>query len=179
MRSFPLYPQSSDTTGWQGCDRLHQGLRSCSRFDRPHPRKRMIHDAAAARFRCEGSGPLARAIKPGDDSRSFGSPKRKTRPGGQPDGSSYMGAWGGWALAPNTASMGRDNRSHTYWSRKGGGTFKRPCVFLTFSPGDFGRKFIAQRRDWPRPRWICRMPWRELVGSRPCSRERHRGPEYF
>jgi hypothetical protein len=25
-----------------------------------------------------------------------------------------MGAWGGWALAPNTASMGRDNRSHTY-----------------------------------------------------------------
>jgi hypothetical protein len=30
-------------------------------------------------------------------------PKRKTRPGGQPDGSSHMGAWGGWALAPNTA----------------------------------------------------------------------------
>src|SRR5437764_4848086 len=29
--------------------------------------------------------------------------KMKTRPGGQPDGSSHMGAWGGWALAPNTA----------------------------------------------------------------------------
>jgi len=28
-------------------------------------------------------------------------PKEKTRPGGQPDGSSHMGAWGGWALAPN------------------------------------------------------------------------------
>ena len=28
----------------------------------------------------------------------------KTRPGGQPDGSSHMGAWGGWALAPNTAN---------------------------------------------------------------------------
>jgi len=27
-------------------------------------------------------------------------PKEKTRPGGQPDGSSHMGAWGGWALAP-------------------------------------------------------------------------------
>ena len=27
--------------------------------------------------------------------------KEKTRPGGQPDGSSHMGAWGGWALAPN------------------------------------------------------------------------------
>ncbi|MET4272958.1 hypothetical protein ABIB68_002470 [Bradyrhizobium sp. F1.2.2] len=27
--------------------------------------------------------------------------KEKTRPGGQPDGSSHMGAWGGWALAPD------------------------------------------------------------------------------
>jgi hypothetical protein len=25
-----------------------------------------------------------------------------------------MGAWGGWALAPNTASMGRDCHSHIY-----------------------------------------------------------------
>jgi hypothetical protein len=32
--------------------------------------------------------------------------KRETRPGGQPDGSSHMGAWGGWALAPNTAFDG-------------------------------------------------------------------------
>src|SRR3954454_13227919 len=32
--------------------------------------------------------------------------KRKTRPGGHRDGSSHTGAWGGWALAPNTASMG-------------------------------------------------------------------------
>src|SRR5580698_10449348 len=58
--------------------------------------------------------------------------KRKTRPGGQPDGSSYMGAWGGWALAPNTASMGRDYRSHPYWSRRGRPTFKRSAIFLTF-----------------------------------------------
>jgi hypothetical protein len=41
-----------------------------------------------------------------------GREKRKTRPGGQPDGSSHMGAWGGWALAPNIASMGRNYRSH-------------------------------------------------------------------
>jgi len=41
-----------------------------------------------------------------------GREKRKTRPGGQPDGSSHMGAWGGWALAPNTASMGRNYSSH-------------------------------------------------------------------
>src|SRR5258706_5337013 len=26
----------------------------------------------------------------------------------------YGRAWGGWALAPNTASMGRDNHSHRY-----------------------------------------------------------------
>src|ERR1700733_13703955 len=57
-------------------------------------------------------------------------PKRKTRPGGQPDGSSHMGAWGGWALAPNTASMGRDYRSHRYWSRHGRRTFKPPAIFL-------------------------------------------------
>src|ERR1700722_14855561 len=56
-------------------------------------------------------------------------PKRKPRPGGQPDGSSYMGAWGGWALAPNTASMGRDFRSHRYWSREPRRTFKSSAVF--------------------------------------------------
>src|SRR5258708_38437873 len=61
--------------------------------------------------------------------------KRKTRPGGQPDGSSYMGAWGGWALAPYTASLGRDNRSHKDWSRQGGGTFKRRCDFFNFLAG--------------------------------------------
>src|ERR1700680_1614519 len=67
-------------------------------------------------------------------------PKRKTRPGGQPDGSSYMGAWGGWALAPYTASLGRDNRSHMNWSRQGGGTFKRRCNFFNFLAGGSGAK---------------------------------------
>jgi hypothetical protein len=70
-------------------------------------------------------------------------PKRKTRPGGQPDGSSHMGAWGGWALAPNTASMGRDYRSHTDWSRKGRRTFKRRCDFFNFwETGYFSRKSL-------------------------------------
>jgi hypothetical protein len=69
--------------------------------------------------------------------------KRKTRPGGQPDGSSYMGAWGGWALAPNTASMGRDNRSHIYWSPQGRRTFKRPTIFLTFWQ-EFSERFQAK-----------------------------------
>jgi hypothetical protein len=65
------------------------------------------------------------------------SQKRKTRPGGQPDGSSHMGAWGGWALAPNTASMGRDNRSHTHLSLRGGQTFKPSCDFFNFFGGGF------------------------------------------
>jgi hypothetical protein len=43
-----------------------------------------------------------------------------------------MGAWGGWALAPNTASMGRDNRSHDHWSLEGRRTFKRVSDFLIF-----------------------------------------------
>lgn len=30
----------------------------------------------------------------------------KTRPGGQPGGSSDIGRWGGWALAPDMASLG-------------------------------------------------------------------------
>jgi hypothetical protein len=68
------------------------------------------------------------------------SQKRKTRPGGQPDGSSHIGAWGGWALAPNTASMGRDNRSHTHWSQQGRRTFKTTGNFFEF----FGRELFDE-----------------------------------
>src|SRR5260370_5273883 len=43
------------------------------------------------------------------------SPKTKDPSGGTTGrGKPYGRAWGGWALAPNTASMGRDNRSHSY-----------------------------------------------------------------
>jgi hypothetical protein len=52
-----------------------------------------------------------------------------------------MGAWGGWALAPYTASMGRDFRSHIDWSRKGGRTFKPAGDFFNFSAGTFERIF--------------------------------------
>src|SRR5580704_12923150 len=69
--------------------------------------------------------------------------KRKTRPGGQPDGSSHMGAWGGWALAPDTASMGRGYRSHKCWSQQGSGTFKSPEIFLTFFAGRFGTEIYC------------------------------------
>ena len=79
------------------------------------------------------------------NARQNSRPKRKTRPGGQPDGSSHMGAWGGWALAPNTASMGRDYRSHIYWSRKGRHTFKRSGDFFNFLAGIFRSVFKRKR----------------------------------
>ena len=102
-------------------------------------------------------------------------PKRKTRPGGQPDGSSYTGAWGGWALAPNTASMGRDYRSHRHRSREGRRTFKRPANFFNFWATIFGRyqaEIIARRGDGLRERPTCQTPWRHPAGSSPWSRER-------
>ena len=87
--------------------------------------------------------------------------KRKTRPGGQPDGSSHMGAWGGWALAPDTASMGRDYRSHLDRSRQGWRTFNALSIFLSFSAGIFGGYFgpeiTARRASDLRPP-ACRTP---------------------
>ena len=112
--------------------------------------------------------------------------KRKTRPGGQPDGSSHMGAWGGWALAPNTASMGRDNRSHIHWSQQGRRTFKGPRNFFNFLRGvfldrnrGFGAEFIARQRDWPRRRSTCPRPWRLPAGSGPVSGEPAVGPGHL
>jgi hypothetical protein len=52
-----------------------------------------------------------------------------------------MGAWGGWALAPYTASLGRDYRSHIDWSRKGGLTFKPADDFFNFLAGTFESAF--------------------------------------
>ncbi len=109
-------------------------------------------------------------------------PQRKTRPGGQPDGSSYTGAWGGWALAPNTASMGRDYRSHRHRSREGRRTFKRPANFFNFWATIFGRyqaEIIARRGDGLRERPTCQTPWRHPAGSSPWSRERPDEPRLF
>jgi hypothetical protein len=87
-------------------------------------------------------------------------PKRKTRPGGQPDGSSCMGTWGRWALAPNTALWGGITTPTDIGSREGRRTFKPPCNFFNF----FGRRFwtetIVRRADWLHPRAVCRPPWR-------------------
>src|ERR1700716_1513699 len=49
-----------------------------------------------------------------------------------------MGAWGGWALAPNTASMGRDlPLPHIYWSRGVAERSNGLPFFLTFWPVRF------------------------------------------
>ena len=50
------------------------------------------------------------------------------------------GRWGGWALAPNTASLGRDCRSHNDKSPRPRETFKAPAAFLTF-----GREFFTAK----------------------------------
>src|ERR1700688_124559 len=72
--------------------------------------------------------------------------KRKPRRGGHPDGSSHMGAWGGWALAPNTASMGRDNRSHRHESPEGRHTFKPASAFFNLlAESSRGRKSLRGR----------------------------------
>jgi hypothetical protein len=42
------------------------------------------------------------------------------------------GRWGGWALAPNTASLGRDCRSHSDRSRSPDETFKASADFFGF-----------------------------------------------
>src|SRR5450631_1527984 len=94
-----------------------------------------------------------------------------------------MGAWGGWALAPYTASMGRDNRSHTHLSPKGCPTFKAPGDFFNFFGKkfwqDFRPKIIARRRDWPRPPPICRTPWWPPAGPAPGFREHPAHAEHF
>src|SRR6202022_2181195 len=129
------------------------------------------------------------AGKPHDDSRRFIervefvglAQKRETRPGGQPDGSSYMGAWGGWALAPNTASTGRDLPLPHILSREGSPNVQTACdFFLTFWQVFFWQVFfIARRADWLRERPPCRKPWRHPARSRPWAREPPYGPRLF
>src|ERR1700687_5242379 len=68
--------------------------------------------------------------------------KTKDPSGGTTGRVKLYGRLGGWALAPNTASMGRDNRSHIYWSRKGRRTFKCSCRFFNFLAGIFDGKLL-------------------------------------
>src|SRR3954451_23302310 len=91
---------------------------------------------------CGNCGSLNRSSAPTFHSYSLGwvtargsemiARQRKTRPGGQPGGSSYTGRWGGWALAPNTASSGRDFRSHIHESRRHPPTFNAVRIFFGF-----------------------------------------------
>src|SRR5258705_4891414 len=102
--------------------------------------------------------------------------KRKTRPGGQPDGSSHMGALG---------VDGRSRRIQPRWggitaptdivSREGRSTFKRTWDFFKFLAGDFGRKTSARRADRLRQRPTYRTPWRQGGDSERRSGERPAG----
>ena len=72
-------------------------------------------------------------------------PKTKDPSGGTAGRVKPYGRWGGWALAPYTASMGRDYHSHMHWSQKGSRTFKPVRAFFGFSGRNFGAEFIALR----------------------------------
>src|SRR5438477_10999596 len=76
--------------------------------------------------------------------------KMKTRPGGQPDGSSHMGAWGGWALAPNTADGRVFPLPHVIGRRGRAARSKPPADFLTFWERVSGPESIARPDDWLR-----------------------------
>src|SRR5436309_9324712 len=77
--------------------------------------------------------------------------KMKTRPGGQPDGSSHMGAWGGWALAPNTADGEGVSASHISLVAAGVPHVQTVGKFFNLLEMKFsGRKFIARPDDWLR-----------------------------
>jgi hypothetical protein len=66
-------------------------------------------------------------------------PAQKTRDpsGGTAGRVKPYGRWGGWALAPNTASMGRNRRSHRIRSREGLWAFNPPAIFLFCLAGIF------------------------------------------
>src|ERR1700722_5599642 len=89
------------------------------------------------------------------------SPETKDPSGGTTGRVKLYGRWGGWALAPDTASLGRDYRSHIHRSPEGYRTFNAPSIFLTFwgvfLTGILARKplrarLIARRQAWDRHR---------------------------
>ena len=105
---------------------------------------------------------------------------RKTRPGGQPDGSRAI-----WALGVD----GRSRRIQPRWggitaptdivSREARQSSNGPAIFLTFWRGIFGRKTTARRADGLRQRPTCRTPRRQGVDSERGSRERPSGPKHL
>src|SRR5436190_23065540 len=99
-RGFPSNPQSSHLPAWRSC------------------RGPQIR----------GRGPR----KPIFVKRSGGiSPKTKDPSGGTTGRvKPYGRAWGGWALAPDTALMGRDDRSHRYCVAAGSQHVQRTWDFF-------------------------------------------------
>jgi len=80
--------------------------------------------------------------------------KRKDPSGGTTGGSSHMGAWGGWALAPNTADGEGNRKIKKNRTKAGAGRSKRPCDFFNFlerypSPSAvFGARPIHPKRPY-------------------------------
>src|ERR1700691_2641623 len=106
-------------------------------------------------------------ISPDGSARNVSQNERPVR-GDNRTGQAIWGAWGGWALAPDTASMGRDYRSHQHWSRHRRRTFKPPAIFFgLFLAG------AALRLDAP-PGLRCRHRETDnLLALQPAHQTRH------
>ena len=146
IRGCPDYSQSSRNTAWRLRGVRQRQLRACDRL-----RGIAARQPNAARW--TGSEGIVRSKTPCLENALARNPmkrpqKRKTRPGGQPDGSSYMGAgvdgrsrriqprWGGMT-APTSSSRGR-----------GTGRSTRRRIFLTSWQGFWRalRRRLLRRR---------------------------------
>jgi hypothetical protein len=97
-----------------------------SQAPRRHGRAANVADATA--------GPRPRPAKQIIRPKMVKRPAETKDPSGGTTGRVKLyGRWGGWALAPNTASLGRDYRSHSDRSRRPRETFKAPADFFNFS----------------------------------------------
>jgi hypothetical protein len=139
-----------------------------SQAPRRHGRAANVADATA--------GPRPRSAKQIIRPKMVKRPAETKDPSGGTTGRVKLyGRWGGWALAPNTASLGRDYRSHSDRSRRPRETFKAPADFFNFSSWVFfGGKVIPRRDD--RRRLLQRPQARSARGS---SREHPVDPAFF
>jgi hypothetical protein len=113
----------------------------------------MIQYAAAARLKWLKLWNTGSPGQPSDDSPICGayrpmgaSPETKDPSGGTTGRVKPYGRLGGWALAPNTASMGRAYRSHRYWSREGAARSNHPAIFCVFWQAHWGGTYCGAAR---------------------------------
>ena len=88
------------------------------------------------------------------------------------------GAWGGWALAPNTADGG-NYRSHIFKSRHPAERSRRSAIFLTIQFDGDCPEFTAPQAYWLYLQPIFPMPSTARRHSVRGSRKRYPQPRHF